>query len=148
MKKTMLFAAGLMISLAACAQKVKETDVPSVVKEAFQNSYKDAKEVKWEKEGANFEAEFEIGETDQSVVYDASGKLIETETEIKADELPAAAKDYIAKNYKGAKIKEAAKITDARGTVTYEAEIKDKDLIFDSTGKFIKEEIEKKEDKD
>src|ERR1700741_2882999 len=100
MKKTMLFAAGFMISLAACAQKVKEADVPSAVKDAFKSSYKDAKEVKWEKEGANFEAEFEVGEIDQSVVYDATGHLIETEVEIKVDELPSAAKDYITKNYK------------------------------------------------
>ena len=76
MKKSILIPAGLMISLAACAQKIKESDVPAVVKDAFQKSYKDAKEVKWEKEGADFEAEFEIGETDQSVVFDAAGHLV------------------------------------------------------------------------
>lgn len=148
MKKTMLLAAGFMISLAACAQKMKEADVPTAVKDAFKNSHKDAKEVKWKKEGANYEAEFELGKVEQSVVYDASGKLLETEVEIKVDELPSAAKEYITKNYKDAKIKEATKITDAKGTVTYEAEVKEKDLIFDSTGKFIKEEIETNEDKD
>lgn len=144
----MLITTGLMISLAACAQKVKESEVPTAVKEAFKKSYKDAKEVKWEKEGANFEAEFEIGETDQSVVFDAMGHLVETEVEIKVDELPAGVKDYVAKNYKNAKIKEATKIIDAKGTVTYETEIKDKDLIFDSAGKFIKEEVDTHEDKD
>lgn len=144
----MFIAAGVMISLAACAQKMKEADVPSAVRDAFKKAHNDAKEVKWEKEGGNFEAEFEVGEVDQSVVYDASGKLIETEVEIKVDELPAGVKDYVAKNYKDAKIKEATKITDAKGTVTYEAEIKDKDLIFDSNGKFIKEEKDTHEDKD
>lgn len=148
MKKSMFIAAGLMISLAACAQKMKEADVPAAVKDAFKKAHGVVKDVKWEKEGANFEAEFEVGETDQSVVYDASGKLIETEVEIKLEELPTGAKDYIAKNYKDAKIKEATKITDAKGTVTYEAEIKDKDLIFDSNGKFIKEEKDTHEDKD
>ncbi|PBQ32770.1 hypothetical protein CNR22_13635 [Sphingobacteriaceae bacterium] len=148
MKKSILITAGLMISLAACAQKVKESEVPAVVKDAFKKSYKDAKEVKWEKEGANFEAEFEIGETDQSVAFDATGHLVETEVEIKVEELPSGAKDYFAKNYKDTKIKEATKITDAKGTVTYEAEIKGKDLIFDSTGKFIKEEVDTYEDKD
>jgi hypothetical protein len=148
MKKSILITAGLMISLAACAQKFKESEVPAVVKDAFKKSYKDAKEVKWEKEGANFEAEFEIGETDQSVVFDATGNLVETEVEIKVEELPSGANDYIAKNYKDTKIKKATKITDAKGTVTYEAEIKGKDLIFDSTGKFIKEEVDTYEDKD
>lgn len=144
----MFIAAGLMISLAACAQKVKEADVPAVVKDAFKKSYANAKEVKWEKEGANYEAEFEVGETDQSVVYDTSGHLIETEVEIKVDELPAEVKEYVSKNYKDMKIKEATKITDAKGAVSYEAEIKGKDLIFDSNGKFIKEEVDKTEDKD
>ena len=144
----MFISTGLIISLATCAQKVKESDVPTAVKDAFKNNYKDAKEVKWEKEEANFEAEFEIGETDQSVVLDATGHVIETEIEIKLELLPSAVKEYVAKNYKETKIKEAAKITDSKGTVTYEAEIKGKDLIFDSTGKFIKEEIDTDEDKD
>lgn len=144
----MFITTGLMISLAACGQKLKESDIPAAVKDAFSKSYKDAKEVKWEKESANFEAEFEIGETDQSVVYDATGNLVEIEIEIKVDELPSAVKDYVSKNYRGVKIKEATKITDAKGTITYEAEIKDKDLIFDSNGKFIKEEVDTDEDKD
>ncbi len=148
MKKSMLIAAGLIISLAACGQKLMEADVPAVVKEAFKKSHNDAKEVRWEKEDANYEAEFEIGESDQSVVYDAAGHLIETETEINVKELPPAVKDYVSKNYKDAKIKEASKITDAKGTVTYEAEIKEKDLIFDSKGKFIKEEVQANDDKD
>ncbi len=36
-------------------------------------------------------------------------------------------------------MKEAAKITDAHGVVTYEAEVKGMDLLFDSAGKFLKE---------
>ncbi len=148
MKKPMLIATGLIISLAACAQRVKESEVPTVVKESFKKSYKDAKEVRWEKEAANFEAEFELGEADQSVVFNATGQFVETEVGIKVNELPSGVKDYVAKIYKDVKIKEATKITDAIGTVTYEAEIKGKDLIFDSAGKFIKEEADTQKDKD
>jgi hypothetical protein len=139
MKKTVIMLAASVIALTACAQKVKESDIPAIVKEAFKKQHSDAKEVKWEKEGANYEAEFEVGETEQSVLIDATGAILETEVEITVDALPAAAKEYVTKHYKGMKIKEAAKITDAKGTLTYEAEIKDKDLIFDSTGTFIKE---------
>lgn len=143
MKKSIFIAAGLMISLAASAQKVKESEVPAIVKDAFNKAHKDAKDIKWEKEGANFEAEFETGDHEQSAVYDAAGRLVETELEISAEALPAAVKAYVAKNHRDAKIKEAAKITDAKGVVTYEAEIKGKDLIFDSNGKFIKEIADK-----
>jgi hypothetical protein len=148
MKKPMFILAGLLLSLATSAQKIKESAVPSIVKDAFKNNYKDAKDIEWEKEDANFEVEFEIGETDQSIVYDPTGIIIEKELEIKVKELPSAVGDYIANNYKDKKIKEATKITSASGTVTYEAEIKDKDLIFDENGKFIKEEVDKDADKD
>ena len=46
--------------------------------------------------------------------------------------------EYVKKTYKEDEVKEASKITDANGTVTYEAEVKGKDLIFDSNGNFIK----------
>jgi hypothetical protein len=143
MKKIMFITAGLALSLAVSAQKAREADVPAAVKESFKKSHPNAKEVKWEKEGANYEAEFETGETEQSVVYDVSGRLVETEVEIKPDELPSTVKVYITEHRKGMRIKEASKITDAKGTVSYEAEIKGKDLLFDSNGKFIKEEAVK-----
>ena len=40
---------------------------------------------------------------------------------------------------KGKNIKEGAKITKADGTVNYEAEVNGTDVIFDASGKFIKE---------
>jgi hypothetical protein len=53
--------------------------------------------------------------------------------------LPKGVLEYVKANNQGQNIKEVAKITDAKGTVTYESEIKGMDLLFDSTGKFIKE---------
>lgn len=138
MKKIIL---GLMVStfsLTCNAQKLKESEVPQAVKDAFKNAHSNIKKVEWEKEGANYEAEFESGETETSVVMDAKGVLLETEVEIKPSELPAAIVDYVSKNYNGSKIKEAAKITNAKGIVSYEAEVNDKDLIFDSNSNLIK----------
>jgi hypothetical protein len=148
MKKTVLMLAVAVISLPACGQKLKEKDVPAAVSSAFKHQFSEAKDVDWEKENGNYEAEFKNGKTEQSVVFDASGKLLETEVEIKEDALPAAVREYVTKNYKDQKIKEASKITDADGTVRYEAEIHGKDLLFDSNGNFIKEELEKDSDKD
>ena len=72
-----------------------------------------------------------------SALYDASGNKTETEMDIKISGLPVAATDYITKNYKGEKIKEAAIITKANGEVNYEAEVKGMDLLFTKEGKFI-----------
>ena len=139
MKKLILMAVAAMITSLTFAQKTQDKNVPAIIKSAFQKQYPDAKEVKWETENGNYEAEFEQTETDYSVLLDASGNIIETEIEISVDALPANAKEYVSQNHAGQKIKEAAKITDAKGTVTYEVEIKGTDLVFDSNGVFIKE---------
>ena len=139
MKKSAILLGAMFVVSFANAQKVSDKEVPTVVKNTLQKSYPNAKEIKWEKEKANYEAEFEVNETDYSLLIDVSGNILETEVEIKIDELPAKAKEYVSKNYAGQKIKETAKITDSKGVVTYEAEIKGKDLIFDSNGNFIKE---------
>lgn len=144
MKKTML-AGALIVSLASCssAQKSekekKNGEIPAIVETAFKNQYPDVKDVDWEKEGANYEAEFEAGKTEISVVIDPNGKILETETEMKASELPKNIQDYIAAHYNGQKIKEAAKIVHADGSVQYEAEVNKKDLIFSNNGEFVKE---------
>ena len=138
MKRTAILLGAMFAVTFANAQKVSDKEVPTVVKNTLQKSYPSAKEIKWEKEKANYEAGFENNETEYSVLIDVSGNILETEIEIKVDALPANAKEYVSKNYAGQKIKEATKITDNKGVVTYEAEIKGKDLIFDSNGNFIK----------
>lgn len=121
------------------AQKVQQKDVPASVQKGFQKQFPTVKDVKWGKEKGNYEAGFKINEKETSVIINLSGNILETETEINSSSLSAPIKGYITKNYPNQKIKEAAKITDAKGVVTYEAEISGKDLIFDNKGKFIKE---------
>ena len=119
--------------------KMNESEVPAAVKATFNTQYPGVKAEKWEKEKGNFEVGFHKNKTEMSCLIDASGKLLETETEIAVSELPKSVSDYIAKNKAGKKIKEASKIVDANGTMTWEAEVEKMDLIFDKDGKFIKE---------
>jgi hypothetical protein len=135
MRKVIFVLLALVNVLLANAQKVSDKVVPVAVKSSLQKKYPNAKVLKWERENGNYKA----ATTDYSVLIDASGKILETETEIKKDELPANAKAHVAKYYAGQKIKETAKITDNKGMVTYEVEVKGKDLIFDNSGKFLKE---------
>lgn len=130
----------MMITSITFAQKLQEKNVPASVKASFQKLYPNAKEVKWDKESEKFEASFEINKIDNSVLFDAQGNLLETEIEIAINQLPQSIKDYVTKNYPKQKIKEAAKITDDKGVVAYEAEIKGMDLLFDASGKFVKAE--------
>ena len=135
-------AATMVVMLFATrtfAQIMQEKNVPTNVKSTFQKKYPTATAVKWDKEGEKYEASFDLNKTDNSVSLDAQGNSIETEVEIELTQLPKGILDYIKIHYAGKQGKEGAKITDAKGTVTYEIEIKGMDLIFDYNGKFIKE---------
>ena len=145
MKKTMLSAILLIATSAgiAIAQDLKEKDVPATVKTAFTKKYPQAKDnkVSWEKEKGNYEANWggKSGE-DNSAVFTPSANFVELVQAIPISQLPASVAPYIKQHYKGAKINEAGKVTDASGKHMFEAEIKGKDLIFDEKGVFIKED--------
>lgn len=87
-----------------------------------------------EKNG-EWEAEFETGDVESSANFSADGSWLETETEIALAELPAAVRTAL----QGKKVKEAARIERADGSIVYEAEVGKKDLIFDATGKLLEE---------
>ena len=127
-----------VIALPACGQKLNESQVPVAVKTAFQKQYPSVKAT-WDKEDANYEANFKQDGKAMSAVIDKNGTIVETETDIPVTDLPAAIQDYMKKNYRGIKIEEAARIEKANGDVNYEAEVHHKDIIFDANGKFIKE---------
>ncbi len=140
--KNMLFA-GLVLAVTmtgtVVAQDLKEKDVPEAVKAALIKKYPDAKKVSWEKEKGNFEANWggKSGE-DNSAVFTPAANFVEIVVAIPVNQLPASVASYVSKNYKGAKIAEAGKVTNAAGKHMYEAEIKGKDLIFDENGGFLK----------
>lgn len=151
MKKEIAILALCLGFTATKAQELKEADVPANVKEAFAKKYAGSKAKEWEKENADYEVEFNLNKVESSAVFTAEGTFKELEQEIKLAELPKLASDYCTKNYGGWKLSEAAKITDAAGTVTFEAEMeKGKeqfDVMFDDKGNFVKKgELEKESD--
>jgi hypothetical protein len=131
------------VSLAQTEEKEgkasKNATPPAAAKAALSKAFPGSTHVKWEKEGSEFEASFDHGGKKMSAVVDAQGNLKESEMELKVSELPSAVLQYIKDHYNGATIKEAAKITKANGEVNYEAEVKGTDVIFDVSGKFIRE---------
>lgn len=130
------------------AQKLNDSDVPQAVKTAFTAMYPDVKHIKWSLEDKKYEAEFKQNGVESSVLFEPNGTYYQTETEIPISMLPEDVKDYISKNLAGKKIKEAAKITDAKGTITYEAEAGGSDYLFDANGTFISKSTETDQDDD
>ena len=142
MKKSILLIALALGVVSVKAQKLDASAVPSGVTASFQKSYSAIKEVKWEKEGGNYEAHFKDGAGSETAVYDATGKFLQSEKAIAVTKLPKDATDYLSKNLPGKKVKEAAEIKDAAGVITYEAEVNEVDYTFDAKGKFLKQEAD------
>lgn len=131
----------LIASSGVMAQDLKSKDVPQAVKAALMSKYPEAAKVSWEKEKGNYEANWggKSGE-DNSVMFTPAAEFVEIVKAIPVSSLPASIAPYVKAHYKGQKIKEAGKVTDAAGKTMYEAEIKGGDLIFDEKGNFIKKD--------
>lgn len=133
--KKLLVAAAMFSTISCMAQ-----NVPASVKDAFAKTFPNTTVKKWDKEDGGYEANFIKDGKTMSATFDANGKWMETETDIKISELPASATAYIKTNYKDATIKEAAIISNPNTKKMYEAEVKGKDILFDESGKFLKEQ--------
>lgn len=139
MKKISVIMVALLFATFSFAQKMQEKNVPANLKSNFKKSYPLATAVKWDKEKQNYEASFKLNNVDHSVLMDVNGTILETEVKTDLVKLPKVVLAYINTNYASTKPKGAAIITDNKGIITYEVEMKGMDIIFDNNGKFIKQ---------
>jgi hypothetical protein len=127
------------ILLVGCSAKWDESQLPSPVKDAFAKKYPGMKAT-WQKEGSQYEAEFNMEGKNYTAVYGADGSLEETEMDIALTELPDSARTYLQNHFKAEEIKEIEKLIMPNGEFSFEAEAGGQELLFDNTGKFVKQE--------
>lgn len=139
MKKIFAICLVCLSIISVNAQKLNESDVPAVIKNAFVKMYPGIKTAQWNMENNLYEASFADGSYKGSVLFDEKGKWTERETTISITALPLKVKNYMQRNYKNLKLISAAKIKKASGELLYEAEIKGKEIFFSKDGEFIKE---------
>lgn len=139
-KKLVLILITVFAGMNIYSQDVKESDVPASVKTKFTTMYPGAGSTKWDMENGNYEAEFKNNNTVTSAIFEPNGTHVQTEVEIPVLSLPAGVNDYVSKTLRSKTIKEAAQITSANGTVTYEAEVGNEDYLFDANGSFLKKD--------
>jgi uncharacterized membrane protein YkoI len=148
MRSIKILSVVAVVLLAISCNVENIVNVPDALKEKLSKEHPNSKDVEWEKEGDNYEAEFEEDGIEISIIYDSEGNLIAKEVEIEIKDLPEPITNYILENYIGYDIEEAEKIENNDG-VYYEVEIENGDkeieLLFDSEGNFIEEEIENEE---
>lgn len=133
------------MSLAALliSQGIPASKVPSVVRDAFYKKFNPGHDkVSWEKEKGNYEANWggKSGE-DNAAQFTPQGVYVEYAQAIAMEQLPAGVVPYVKAHY-STQPREAAKVTSAAGVLSYEVEIKGRDLVFDGQGNFVREEKE------
>ena len=137
MKITLLsvFAGGLLI--AACGQNNMP---PRAVKDAFTKKFNAVQKFKWELEDNEWEAEFNSDGKEMSASFDSTGNWLETETEIKREDVPAEVFKSVHLKYDGWKIKEIEKV-EKPGFNGYEFELKNKEtkteIVVSDSGELI-----------
>ncbi len=138
MKKYFLSSIAFLLAITTFAN-----DIPKAIQDAFTKKFPTAKSVKWDKENANeYEASFLLNGIKNSANYNVQGLLLETESEIKVTELPAAITSNIQKKYTNWKIVGAAKIEHLKNGIQFEADLQKgkskKEVLYTETGIFIK----------
>ncbi len=117
-------------------------EVPTSVKEAFAEKYPNENNPDWnfDKNG-NFEAKFKEKGVHYRADFTPQGKWIETETNIKKQDLPKAIKKVLKEKYDGVKISEIEKVESSKKGVFYDVEFKiygtKRDVEFNASGQII-----------
>lgn len=133
----------LFLYLFVTASKV---EVPEIVINAFENSYKNAESVKWEKQWENYKVFFEIDNLKNEVLYKADGNMIYLKTETFFDAVPdIVMNSFQNSKYAGNNIESIKKvIKDKLPYYEFEIELfKFKKLIyFDKLGELVDLKLE------
>jgi hypothetical protein len=140
MKKFILLIAAVAFVANANAQVVQVKEVPGVVITTFQGSYPSVNNVEWRKVGTFYEADYSENSNDMYVMYDPSGKIVETGQGVAVSSYPAPLTTYVKTKYKDDKIKKVYKVKDANGKTIWKGKVKEDYLIFDENGNYIRME--------
>jgi hypothetical protein len=125
MKKfVVLLTVCLIFSIAGYSQVIAPEKVPVPVKKAFSKKFPAAVDVKYEMEKKDYEITFKDEGTEMSAIFDATGAWIETETEIKASDLPAEVSASVKKNFPGFKLSEIVRTETPTMGFSYEMDMK------------------------
>lgn len=142
--KRIIFLVGFLTVIgfsSANAQEQKTNgNVPKNISSAFEKMYPNVRNVKWEMEEGKYEGKFSMQGKSRSVQFNEEAGLVQKEIYLKVSQLPKNVQNYLSKNYAGVQFEKASEVTDAKGVKRYQAETKDKTVMFNAKGIFMKEE--------
>jgi len=136
----------MLLASATFGNSLNTKQVPAAVTQSFSRLYPQVTKAKWSRENGDYEANFTLHSQEMSVIFNARGKRLETETEIPVSQLPQTIQKNLKQKFQGYKITEAAKIQ-SNGTTKYEAEIhkgmRSYDVIYAANGTLLQNPLAK-----
>ncbi|MBK9718635.1 MAG: PepSY-like domain-containing protein [Saprospiraceae bacterium] len=118
--KSIIFSCAIILAISST---VHACPVPEKAKIHFKTNHPGAQKVHWSKDDGEFEVEFKESGKNMSCSYDKGGMLLETETEITIQELPAHIKEAVNKAYPNYNIEDIEEVSIPNAGIQYEMEL-------------------------
>lgn len=115
----------------------KSTDTPAEVENQFKKDYPTLNAM-WSKEGDNYRADYTDPSTNMAglVVYDKTGRILRTESELKANSYPGSIGDYHKTNLPRARTYKVFAAKDTSGIQSYYTTSEGDTYYFDKDGNY------------
>jgi hypothetical protein len=114
--------------------KLKASEVPEKVKASFKSDYPYAKNVLWEKNGNNFEAEYH---ENRAVLISPEGVILADKNDILPKNLPEAILNFMRDNENNEKVTKSQRVIYTDGTVSFLVLTKKFMYKFDTKAKLL-----------
>lgn len=124
---------------------ISAAEVPDAIKQALQTRFPNAPITEWKKKQGNiYEAEFTVDGKEITVMFDATGKWLETETAIDPVSVPKAVMDTVATQFKDYKVIETQDMKRFdQQNLLYELHLENSEqvlkILFSSEGRVLTE---------
>ncbi|MCM8570844.1 hypothetical protein NE848_15715 [Gramella jeungdoensis] len=143
MKRIVLLGIFTSFFMTACAQDdAPNTEIPSVVLNAFESEFGNPVKTDWETKGEDYEVEFELQNIEHTALMSNTGEVLKYKKDITEAELPEEIKAVLQREFSDKKFDDFELLMiDTVGYYQFEIEgtFRDKDMIFTSTGEMASE---------
>ncbi|WP_181163605.1 SdiA-regulated domain-containing protein [Pontibacter mangrovi] len=146
---SVLLGGSILFGAASCGEMADElsgiwqqVELPEAVETQFASLYPDVKNPEWDEEADGFEAEFEMGGRERSVLFSKAGQLLQVEEEMEANNLPPQVLDYVQEHFSRYDLAESTFLKKGEQTfyvVELENRNEEAELIFNQSGELVQQ---------
>lgn len=141
MKNLFILISSILVSFSLYASDLTPDQVPSDVQNTITKNYKNIRDLSWEKDGRNYQAEFKVDLKEYEVIMNEKGKILAVYQDISINELPDKVRKTIQSNYSNYKIEDVENLK-VKSIDYYKIELESSDgemkIFINSKGEIVK----------